>query len=79
MRLKFNLVFFIILLYLILIYFPNLKAVHNESMDPGYYAGFAYDGIDIAPGFSTNLVVDFEILRYFFVLINIDVFFIIGA
>ena len=48
-------------------------------MDPGYYAGFAYDGIDIAPGFSTNLVVDFEILRYFFVLINIDVFIIIGA
>lgn len=33
-------------------------AIHNKTMDPSYYAGFAYDGIDVAPGFATNLVVN---------------------
>ena len=33
-------------------------SVHNESQDPRYYGGFSYDGIDVAPGFATNLVID---------------------
>jgi hypothetical protein len=32
--------------------------IHNRTMDPGYYAGFASAGIDIAAGYATNLVVN---------------------
>ena len=32
--------------------------VHNYSMDPRYYAGIPFDGVEISPGFSTNLIVN---------------------
>jgi hypothetical protein len=32
--------------------------VHNGTMDPRYYGGVSFDGIEISPGFSTNIIVN---------------------
>jgi len=32
--------------------------VHNGTNDPRYYGGVSFDGIEISPGFSTNIIVN---------------------
>jgi hypothetical protein len=33
-------------------------AVHNHSIDPRFYGGLLMDGIEISPGFSTNIIIN---------------------